>query len=52
MQTGTVSFFMNDRGYGFIQPDHGSAEIFVHVSALQRAGIASLDRDQRVEALT
>jgi cold shock protein len=39
---------MNDRAFGFIKPDDGSADVFVHVSALQRAGIATLDRNQRV----
>ena len=46
-KTGTVKFFNNDKGYGFIQPDDGSADSFVHISAVQAAGMTSLDRDQR-----
>jgi CspA family cold shock protein len=45
---GTVKFFNNDKGYGFIQPDDGSADSFVHVSAVQAAGMHSLDKDQRL----
>ena len=46
--TGTVKFFNTDKGYGFIQPDDGSADSFVHISAVQAAGMQTLDRDQRV----
>jgi len=45
---GTVKFFNTDKGYGFIQPDDGSADSFVHVSAVQAAGMHSLDKDQRL----
>jgi CspA family cold shock protein len=45
---GTVKFFNIDKGYGFIQPDDGSSDSFVHVSAVQAAGMHSLDKDQRL----
>ncbi|GAO39236.1 putative cold shock protein [Sphingomonas changbaiensis NBRC 104936] len=48
MITGTVKFFNADKGYGFIQPEDGSADAFVHISAVERAGMRTLDRDQRV----
>ncbi len=48
MPTGTVKFFNADKGYGFIQPDDGSPDSFVHISAVQAAGMQTLDRDQRV----
>lgn len=47
-KTGTVKFFNTDKGYGFIQPDDGSADSFVHISAVQSAGMQTLDKDQRV----
>jgi CspA family cold shock protein len=47
-KTGTVKFFNFDKGYGFIQPDDGSADSFVHVTAVQAAGMQSLDKDQRL----
>jgi CspA family cold shock protein len=47
-KTGTVKFFNTDKGYGFIQPDDGSADSFVHISAVQAAGMQTLDKDQRV----
>ena len=47
-KTGTVKFFNADKGYGFIQPDDGSADSFVHISAVQAAGMHSLDKEQRV----
>jgi cold shock protein len=46
--TGTVKFFNSDKGYGFIAPDDGSPDAFVHISAVERAGMQTLDRDQRV----
>jgi CspA family cold shock protein len=49
MTIGTVKFFNTDRGYGFIAPEDGSKDAFVHISALERAGISSLDEGQRVE---
>jgi len=47
-KTGTVKFFNTDKGYGFIQPDDGSADSFVHITAVQAAGMNSLDKDQRL----
>jgi len=47
-KTGTVKFFNTEKGYGFIQPDDGSSDSFVHISAVQAAGLMTLDRDQRV----
>jgi cold shock protein len=47
-QTGTVKFFNNDRGYGFITPEGGGKDIFVHVTALQSAGLKGLKEGQRV----
>tara|TARA_A100001391_G_scaffold7621_4_gene4885 strand:+ start:23902 stop:24114 length:213 start_codon:yes stop_codon:yes gene_type:complete len=47
-KTGTVKFFNTDKGYGFIQPDDGSADSFVHISAVQAAGMDSLRQDQRL----
>ncbi|WP_095013086.1 cold-shock protein [Tsuneonella mangrovi] len=48
MTTGTVKFFNADRGYGFIQPDDGSPDSFVHVTAVQAAGMTTLNKDQRL----
>ena len=48
MITGTVKFFNNDKGYGFIAPENGSSDAFVHISAVERAGMATLTKDQRV----
>ncbi|MCY1671824.1 cold-shock protein [Novosphingobium sp. SL115] len=48
MPIGTVKFFNTEKGYGFIQPDNGGADSFVHISAVQAAGMASLDKDQRL----
>jgi CspA family cold shock protein len=48
MITGTVKFFNNDKGYGFISPEDGTSDAFVHISAVERAGMASLNKDQRV----
>ncbi|MGX7953158.1 cold-shock protein [Tsuneonella sp. HG249] len=47
-KVGTVKFFNDDKGYGFIQPDDGSADSFVHISAVQAAGMQTLSKDQRV----
>ena len=48
MPIGIVKFFNADKGYGFIQPENGGADSFVHISAVQAAGMQTLDRDQRV----
>ena len=48
MPIGTVKFFNTDKGYGFIQPDDGGKDAFVHITAVQAAGLDTLDRDQRV----
>ncbi len=49
MTTGTVKWFNAVKGFGFITPDEGGKDAFVHVSALERAGINGLDEGQRVE---
>lgn len=48
MPTGTVKFFNVDKGYGFIAPDDGGNDSFVHISAVERAGMATLNKDQRL----
>ncbi len=48
MTIGTVKFFNADKGYGFIQPEDGSSDAFVHISAVEAAGMRTLDREQRV----
>ena len=48
MANGTVKFFNAQKGYGFIQPDGGGMDVFVHASALERAGITTLSEGQRV----
>ena len=48
MITGTVKFFNTDKGYGFIAPDGGGNDAFVHISAVERAGMHTLDKDQKV----
>jgi CspA family cold shock protein len=47
-QQGTVKFFNADKGYGFIKPDDGGRDIFVHVTALEQAGLQSLNEGQRI----
>ncbi|TKD50022.1 cold-shock protein [Sphingomonas baiyangensis] len=47
--TGTVKFFNADKGYGFIAPDTGGNDAFVHISAVERAGMVTLNQDQRVQ---
>jgi CspA family cold shock protein len=46
--TGTVKFFNADKGYGFIEPDNGGQDAFVHISAVERAGLATLREKDRV----
>ena len=48
MQTGIVKFFNTTKGYGFIQPDAGGNDVFVHITALERAGLPALSEGQRV----
>lgn len=48
MAVGTVKFFNTQKGFGFIQPDDGSRDVFVHVSAVQRAGMTTLVEGQKV----
>jgi cold shock protein len=48
MPTGTVKWFNATKGYGFIQPEDGSGDVFVHVSAVERAGMDTLQEGQRV----
>jgi CspA family cold shock protein len=48
MTTGTVKWFNATKGYGFIQPDDGSKDAFVHISAVERAGLKSLREGQKV----
>ena len=48
MSTGTVKWFNAQKGYGFIQPDDGGKDVFVHVSAVQRAGLQSLREGQKI----
>jgi len=49
MTTGTVKWFNTVKGYGFISPDDGSKDAFVHISAVQRAGLPGLDEGDRIE---
>ena len=48
MITGTVKFFNADKGYGFIAPETGGGDAFVHISAVEQAGMRTLDKDQRI----
>jgi CspA family cold shock protein len=48
MPIGTVKFFNPDKGYGFISNEDGSGDAFVHITAVERAGMSSLDKDQRI----
>ena len=48
MPTGTVKFFNADKGYGFIAPEGGGEDSFVHISAVQAAGMQTLNKEQRV----
>ena len=48
MATGTVKWFNGTKGFGFIQPDDGSTDVFVHISAVERAGLDGLGEGQKV----
>ena len=48
MQTGTVKWFNATKGFGFIQPEQGGADVFVHISAVERAGLGSLSEGQTI----
>ena len=48
MQVGTVKFFNDQKGYGFIQPDNGGKDVFVHISAVERAGMRGLVEGQKI----
>jgi CspA family cold shock protein len=48
MPVGTVKFFNTQKGFGFIQPDDGSKDVFVHITAVERAGLRSLNEGQKV----
>ena len=49
MASGTVKWFNATKGYGFIQPDDGGSDIFVHISAVERAGMSTLNEGQKLE---
>ena len=48
MQSGTVKWFNTQKGFGFIQPDQGGTDVFVHISAVERAGLAALHEGQKL----
>ena len=48
MTTGTVKFFNPTKGFGFIAPDDGSRDVFVHISAVERAGLGTLNEKQKI----
>ena len=48
MPTGTVKFFNMDKGFGFIRPDDGTKDVFVHISAVERSGLRDLQEGQKV----
>ena len=48
MSTGTVKFFNTTKGFGFIQPDDGAKDVFIHASALERAGISMISEGQKL----
>ena len=48
MPTGTVKWFNRDKGYGFIKPDEGGPDAFVHITAVERAGLPGLDENQKI----
>ena len=48
MATGTVKWFNTEKGYGFIEPDDGGKDVFVHISAVQRSGLQGLNEGQKI----
>jgi cold shock protein len=48
MASGTVKWFNSQKGFGFIQPDDGSKDVFVHISAVERAGMGTLNEGQKI----
>jgi CspA family cold shock protein len=48
MANGTVKWFNPTKGYGFIQPDNGGSDVFIHISAVERSGLSSLNEGQRI----
>jgi len=48
MSTGTVKFFNPSKGFGFIAPDDGTQDVFVHISAVERAGLGTLNENQKI----
>jgi CspA family cold shock protein len=48
MSTGTVKFFNSTKGFGFIQPDDGSKDVFVHISAVENAGLGNISENQKL----
>lgn len=48
MTTGTVKFFNHSRGFGFVTPEDGSKDVFIHVTALEKAGISSIDEGDKI----
>ncbi len=48
MDTGTVKWFNAQKGYGFIQPDNGGADVFVHISAVEKSGLRGLNEGQKI----
>ena len=49
--SGTVKFFNGERGYGFIKPDDGGRDVFVHITAVEQAGLKSLNEGQRIHGI-
>jgi cold shock protein len=49
MASGTVKWFNGQKGYGFIQPDDGGKDVFVHISAVERAGLSGLNEGQKIK---